>query len=103
MAHDKGLLSSPEYGVMCQWYEYIETNVDIGLDLIGRNYTILIILISTKTIIFKLFNYLGNYYFLKSIKIYVHSKLILAFDSFIFHTIFTILFSKNLSLNYFRF
>ncbi|NP_001156207.1 thymidine kinase-like isoform X1 [Acyrthosiphon pisum] len=34
MAHDKGLLSSPEYGVMCQWYEYIETNVDIGLDLI---------------------------------------------------------------------
>jgi len=24
MAHDKGLLSSPEYGVMCQWYEYIE-------------------------------------------------------------------------------
>jgi len=36
MAHDKGLLSSPEYGVMCQWYEYIEANVDIGLDLIGR-------------------------------------------------------------------
>lgn len=34
MAHDKGLLSSPEYGVMCQWYEYIEKNVDIGLDLI---------------------------------------------------------------------
>ncbi|KAE9526910.1 hypothetical protein AGLY_013558 [Aphis glycines] len=34
MAHDKGLLSSPEYGVMCQWYEYIEANVDIGLDLI---------------------------------------------------------------------
>jgi len=44
MAHDKGLLSSPEYGVMCQWYEYIETNVDIGLDLIGRNHTILIII-----------------------------------------------------------
>lgn len=36
MAHDKGLLSSPEYGVMCQWYEYIEANVDIGLNLIGR-------------------------------------------------------------------
>jgi len=42
MAHDKGLLSSPEYGVMCQWYEYIETNVDIGLDLIGKNYTLII-------------------------------------------------------------
>jgi len=36
MAHDKGLLSSPEYGVMCQWYEYIENNVDITLDLIGK-------------------------------------------------------------------
>lgn len=35
MAHDKGLLSSPEYAVMCQWYEFIEKNVDIGLDLIG--------------------------------------------------------------------
>lgn len=35
MAHDKGLLHSPEYAVMCQWYEYIEKNVDIGLDLIG--------------------------------------------------------------------
>lgn len=36
MAHDKGFLSSPEYSVMCQWYEFIENNVDIGLDLIGR-------------------------------------------------------------------
>lgn len=42
MAHDKGLLSSPEYGVMCQWYEYIETNVDIGLDLIGKNHALII-------------------------------------------------------------
>lgn len=38
MAHNKGLLSSPEYGVLCQWYEYIENNVDIGLDLIGKYY-----------------------------------------------------------------
>lgn len=38
MAHDKGLLSSPEYAVMCQWYEFIEKNVDIGLDLIGGYY-----------------------------------------------------------------
>lgn len=38
MAHNKGLLSSPEYSVLCQWYEYIENNVDIGLDLIGKYY-----------------------------------------------------------------
>lgn len=36
MAHDKGLLSNQEYSVMCQWYEYIESNVDIGLDLLGN-------------------------------------------------------------------
>lgn len=36
MAHDKGLLSSPEYAVMCQWYEFIENSIDIGLDLIGK-------------------------------------------------------------------
>jgi len=40
MAHDKGLLSSPEYAVMCQWYEFIEKNVDIGLDLIGKCFNI---------------------------------------------------------------
>ncbi|XP_050430333.1 deoxynucleoside kinase-like isoform X2 [Adelges cooleyi] len=34
MAHDSGTLSGPEYSVMCQWYEFIERNVDIGLDLI---------------------------------------------------------------------
>ncbi|VVC37879.1 Hypothetical protein CINCED_3A006053 [Cinara cedri] len=34
MAHDKGLLSSPEFGVICQWYDFIEKNVDIELDLI---------------------------------------------------------------------
>ncbi|XP_050533310.1 deoxynucleoside kinase-like [Daktulosphaira vitifoliae] len=34
MAHDSGILSTPEYNVMCDWYEYIENTVDIGLDLI---------------------------------------------------------------------
>ena len=30
-------LSPPEYAVLAEWYDYLETNLDIGLDLIGIN------------------------------------------------------------------
>lgn len=35
MGHDRGILSDPEYEVLCQWYDYIEKHIDIGLNLIG--------------------------------------------------------------------
>ncbi|XP_018897256.2 deoxynucleoside kinase isoform X2 [Bemisia tabaci] len=34
MAHDEGVLTDPEYTAMCEWYSWIENNMDIGLDLI---------------------------------------------------------------------
>ncbi|KAJ9583803.1 hypothetical protein L9F63_021853, partial [Diploptera punctata] len=34
MAHKAGQLLDPEYLILCQWYEWIEQNFDIDLDLI---------------------------------------------------------------------
>ncbi|XP_054269663.1 deoxynucleoside kinase-like isoform X1 [Macrosteles quadrilineatus] len=34
MAHKAGLLADPDYVAMCEWYDWIENNLDIGLDLI---------------------------------------------------------------------
>lgn len=56
MAHDKGLLSSPEFAVICQWYEFIENNVDIGLDLIGMLILLCIFLFIIYNSIICLFN-----------------------------------------------
>lgn len=35
-AFRSGLLSDPEYQVLKSWYEWIEKNSDISLDLIGK-------------------------------------------------------------------
>ncbi|XP_063218259.1 deoxynucleoside kinase-like [Bacillus rossius redtenbacheri] len=34
MAHDNGQLSHPEYVVLCEWYDWISSHIDISLDLI---------------------------------------------------------------------
>lgn len=34
-AYESGLLADPDYTALCQWYDWIEHNLDIGLDLIG--------------------------------------------------------------------
>lgn len=34
-SHKSGFILSPEYAVLCKWYEWIEDNVDISLDLIS--------------------------------------------------------------------
>lgn len=34
-AYESGLLADPDYTALCQWYNWIEQNLDIGLDLIG--------------------------------------------------------------------
>ncbi|KAL1460004.1 hypothetical protein WDU94_011945 [Cyamophila willieti] len=34
MAHSKGIMSKYEYLAQCEWYDWIENNMDIGLDLI---------------------------------------------------------------------
>jgi hypothetical protein len=35
MAHKERQLLDPEYIILCQWYDWIEQNFDIDLDLIG--------------------------------------------------------------------
>lgn len=34
-AHQAGYLHSADYAILDQWYRWIRSNVDIGLDLIG--------------------------------------------------------------------
>lgn len=34
MAHNAGLLADPDYIALCEWYEFIDKHIDIGLDLI---------------------------------------------------------------------
>lgn len=34
MAHNRGLLADQEYTALCEWYDWIESNIDIQLDLI---------------------------------------------------------------------
>ena len=38
MAHNNGQLLDVEYVVLCKWYDWIEQNFDIHLDLIGKWY-----------------------------------------------------------------
>jgi len=74
MAHDKGLLSSPEYAVMCQWYEYIENNVNIRLDLIGK--LILFCKLSIYNLLFN-FHFIKIIFKLKSFKLHFRARKIL--------------------------
>jgi hypothetical protein len=36
MAHNCGQLLDAEYAVLCKWYEWMQQNIDIQLDLIGK-------------------------------------------------------------------
>jgi hypothetical protein len=36
MAHNSGQLSDVEYIVICKWYDWIQRNIDMHLDLIGK-------------------------------------------------------------------
>jgi hypothetical protein len=36
MAHNSGQLLDAEYVVLCRWYDWIQQNIDIHLDLIGK-------------------------------------------------------------------
>lgn len=36
LAYKGGFLSAPDYAVLDEWYKWIESNIDIKLDLIGE-------------------------------------------------------------------
>lgn len=36
LAHTNGLLAEPDYIALCEWYNWIESYMDISLDLIGK-------------------------------------------------------------------
>lgn len=35
--HDSGELQGAEYSVLCEYYDLLESNLDIGIDLIGKS------------------------------------------------------------------
>lgn len=39
MAYKNKFLQEPEYAVLCEWYNWIEKNMDIKLDLIGNTFS----------------------------------------------------------------
>lgn len=58
--HQSKLMEPAEYSVISEWFKWITNNVDVGIDLIGKIYTIYICKPKKKSFYFTLYSVSKN-------------------------------------------